>query len=657
MCLERGYIMKMKGLLSGLAVAMMCLPTSTVTYAGWEQEEENSWKYWSEEKGGYTTEAWQLIHGNWFLFNEQGKMLSGWQWADGYCYYLAEVGDVFYPMGTMYADRRTPDEFQVNKTGAWVDEKGNEQFVWGKGVRTKTDLIGVRRGAGGGGRSGGGGVSGGGDISNGGNTSVDDNPLGVENSKEDKNPFEHENHETDLPSQIATPSEALTIDWQIHFTDEETKQIKLSETRRGSSKEGEIIKLHYQSSIIDKEGVIWQVSDQAPLEITVYGPGEHIYYIEYIKTGVLPDEPDPYAEEKNRLEEYYQQAKEMESKITGEEVEHISNTRFCITNQSENNLRIQSIISHIDKNQSNTFYIIGKNFIPNGIAIPDWFGSDAEYSNHIEEICFIGADSYVVARMSVSWKEEEEILKPIPGKQHWNLGDIVEQELDGIYYQFQCIDQNYLYKEENQKQMALFLCTSIISADTGSDYWYVEQEDGSLSYEFCPGPIVNFGSSNDYKYSHIRKWLNETGAERLEGEEIPIGVDYAYTGYTEEMQFGEINRSGLKPGYIGNQKMSDRIFILSVDEALKYKEYLWKFEGEHEENPDTQYGPYSKGYWLRNPMGTSADYDTNYVYVVDIVNGNIRPWLMKPEEVHDDKEQSLTSTIGVRPAFVMPQES
>ena len=65
---------------------------------------------------------------------------------------------------------------------------------------------------------------------------------------------------------------------------------------------------------------------------------------------------------------------------------------------------------------------------------------------------------------------------------------------------------------------------------------------------------------------------------------------------------------------------------------------------------------FSGGYWLRSPMGTAWDHDTDFVYAVDLVNGVIRPVGILPERDTEDEELQVTCTIGVRPAFVMPQE-
>ena len=238
-------------------------------------------------------------------------------------------------------------------------------------------------------------------------------------------------------------------------------------------------------------------------------------------------------------------------------------------------------------------------------------------------------------------------------KRHWNLGDVIERKLDGTAYRFQCIDQNYSDRMENHKPSALFLCMSVIPADLNSVYRW--EDPGG--YLFYPGPIVNFGEENDYKYSAVRAWLKSC-EDGVDGAlDIQTGVDFAYQGSTEESTFSQMDAGDLFGNYIGYQKMNDRLFCLSVDEALKYRDYLWKFEGSGEENPDSQYGPYSKGYWLRTPAGDQESFDTGMVYIVDLVRGTIRPQAVKPDGGGELPELNVTGTTGVRPAFALPQDS
>lgn len=253
------------------------------------------------------------------------------------------------------------------------------------------------------------------------------------------------------------------------------------------------------------------------------------------------------------------------------------------------------------------------------------------------------------------WADRE----PEAGITHWKLGDTVTREIDGQMYRFRCIDQNYSDASEHHRQGALFLCDTVIPADTGSAYEIEELEDGSHGYVFHPGPIVDFGDTNDYKYSRVRRWLQ--AAETLFGDAEPIdtGVSRAYTGSTQQGRFDQLYEPDLRPTMIGSQKMTDRLFILSVDEALKYRNWLWKFNGAGEDNPRTQIQEYCKGYWLRSPAGAAEAMQSGQVYVVDLAKGNLHPATVRSggrSEPGFDPELEGTSIYGVRPAFVLPQD-
>ncbi len=129
-----------------------------------------------------------------------------------------------------------------------------------------------------------------------------------------------------------------------------------------------------------------------------------------------------------------------------------------------------------------------------------------------------------------------------------------------------------------------------------------------------------------------------------------IGVRQSYTGQTENGSFDKLLEKDIHSHFIGDQLMTDRLFILSVEEALKYKQYLWRF-GEamdtgDAENPDSQINAFCKGYWLRSSMGNGDGSTDEAVYVVDMVDGTVRPQAIEAE----------SSSIGVRPAFALAQE-
>lgn len=514
-----------------------------------------------------------------------------------------------------------------------------------------------------------------------------------------------------IASSSDTPLEPDNVHWTIHFVSEDDHNQTIWTSQNGEIQDEGVLLINFPEIVYGEDGTVWESLEKPPIERTICGPGNYIEYIEFAHTGDIVPDPDADKAEKKLLEEFMELARQEESNITNENPENIPYDRFLVTDQNSNDFRVWSIATQVNDTDSHTFYVIGKNFVPNGKTIAQWFGDEAVYSNLLEKIIQIGADTYYVSRMSIErsfsqdecshiWKagtehpagclekgsityecvrcgaERDVTLMPqghrdedgdgicdqchksadgIPDRIHWNIGDLQAREIDGKTYMFRCIDQNYSDGGANHNQSALFLMESVIPANYGSDYEVKQLSDGSHKYVFKAGPVVNFGKSNDYKYSAIKKWLDQSGNQMAFVNKTGIGVDYAYMGKTAEQEFSGFDENNLKPHYIGNQKMTEPLFILSVDEAVKYREYLWKFDGSEEENPNSQYSAFSKGYWLRSPMGDSRNYDTDYVYVVDLVNGNIHPASIRPEKTGND-ELDVTTTYGIRPAFTMPQD-
>ena len=109
-------------------------PAST----GWLQNADGTWNYLAS--GSALKSQWQEIGGNWYYFNHDGLMLTGWQdltqryyfssegkmqkgWQniDGVDYYFAEDGDTTHSVGALYVNEATPDGNKVDATGAKVD--------------------------------------------------------------------------------------------------------------------------------------------------------------------------------------------------------------------------------------------------------------------------------------------------------------------------------------------------------------------------------------------------------------------------------------------------------------------------------------------------------------------------------------------------------
>ena len=139
----------------GLTISIF---TAFNTYAGvdgWKLE-NNKWKYYKEDK---VLKAWQQINNNWYFFNEDGSLktgwyldasnnwyfldssktanegvlLSGWQWIDGYCYYFEGTDKATF--GKMYANTVVRG-YRVDAAGRWVNESGKEYYEAGKGIIT-----------------------------------------------------------------------------------------------------------------------------------------------------------------------------------------------------------------------------------------------------------------------------------------------------------------------------------------------------------------------------------------------------------------------------------------------------------------------------------------------------------------------------------------
>lgn len=139
----------------GLTISIF---TAFNTYAGvdgWKLE-NSKWKYYKEDKA---LKAWQQINNNWYFFNEDGSLktgwyldtsnnwyfldssktanegvlLSGWQWIDGYSYYFEGTDKATF--GKMYANTVVKG-YRVDAAGRWIDESGKAYHEAGKGIST-----------------------------------------------------------------------------------------------------------------------------------------------------------------------------------------------------------------------------------------------------------------------------------------------------------------------------------------------------------------------------------------------------------------------------------------------------------------------------------------------------------------------------------------
>lgn len=208
----------------------------------------------------------------------------------------------------------------------------------------------------------------------------------------------------------------------------------------------------------------------------------------------------------------------------------------------------------------------------------------------------------------------------------WSVGDIQTREIGGKTYSFKCVDDDYRTENSDNRKCALFLCETVIRSD-------IDSTDSKRK-------ILTFGVTNNYKTSAVRKWLAEHADEDT-GELLSIntGVNSAFSGRTKEGTKGEFAETELTGWALPVQRMTDKLFLLSLEEALAFRDELW--------NIPESVSPFSQGYWLRTPAFLSGEdgsfsYGTRE-YAVDLEQGSICP-----KEVSD-------GSIGIRPAFCLPQ--
>ncbi len=645
----------------------------------WHQTDHEWYRF---DSSGFMAEGWYLdTDGRWYFLNPisdgtKGRMMTGWQWIDGYCYYLNPKSSRSHPLGAMYAGERTPDGYQVDESGAWTDENGIPVFISGKGIITKaqgnrkiSESTGKTSGNSGSGsvrRSSGKGSPT--DMNGSGTTTAgneenrkNDNKIQSDESCGDTENTNHTGESAGTPSNTETSPPVQTTDkssekvsWQVHFTDASAHQLHLAPSRSGNAEDGSSLTIYFQTQITDAQGHIWKSLQQSPYIAAVTGPESRIFYVEYIRTGETDTEPEQ--EEQEILNSYMELAREEEAHFLGVKPEEVPDSRFIVSHKTGCDRRLQSAASRLETGESRTCYVIGRNYVPEGTGIKEYYGDEMEYSHSTEGIVVLEDDTYTVVRFRISRNSQETAEEHVwtgSEKRRWNIGDVQERTLDGVAYRFRCIDQNYGDETDRSRQKALFLCDTVIGADTGSEYVYEKMEDGTYGYRFYPGPVVSFGDTDSYKYSAVRRWLNASEEEFGESLKIPTGVTYGYEGSTEPEMGEKLQSGSLKSHYIGSQNMSDGLFILSVDEALKYRQWLWKFQGSEEENPESQYSTFCKSYWLRTPEWNREE--RNHVYVVDLVLKNIHPRTVMEEENSGDVELGSTASTGLRPAFAVQQ--
>ena len=478
---------------------------------------------------------------------------------------------------------------------------------------------------------------------------------------------------------IASPSEANKVEWHLKFIEEGKPDNEIMRGQMGQTEQGKELVIDFPETIIGTDKFYYQSLVSSPWNVTVNGNGIQKYYIEFRKGEQIPDETDPNTESKERLREWIEIAKEADYSITGE---YPSDMQVITGSQSEGNERLLNLVSMSDGVDRKEIYLIARGYYPNAGIISQRFQSVKNISELPMEEVKIASNTYTILRVGFEkiyveglcshdykvidevaatclenghlttrcnkcGKEEsivnsalghvdsdhdgicdvcQEASDEAPEAVHYGIGDVQVRTIGNITYLFRCIDDDYEDAMGNSQKLALFLCDSVIRSDIGG-----------VSNK------LNFGDNNNYKYSKVREWLLENAKADFVHETY-IGITNSYMGATSTGACEQFSESSLLGQSRLFQQLEDRVFILSVDEAIKYKDYLWKFNGSEENNPESQISAYSKGFYLRTPQDsgiTDFRYGTG-IYTVSLIDGNIRP-----------VEVSETS-IGIRPVMAVP---
>lgn len=80
---------------------------------GWQKAADGIRWWWQNADGSYPASQWKDVSGKWYYFDAEGYMLTGWIKVGGLDYCLA-------PDGTLYVNCTTPDGYNVDANGVWI---------------------------------------------------------------------------------------------------------------------------------------------------------------------------------------------------------------------------------------------------------------------------------------------------------------------------------------------------------------------------------------------------------------------------------------------------------------------------------------------------------------------------------------------------------
>lgn len=304
---------------------------------------------------------------------------------------------------------------------------------------------------------------------------------------------------------------------------------------------------------------------------------------------------------------------------------------FLVSGPEECRRFLMEAVSQAPPGERKEYFLTGEDYEPESLVIAQMFPDTINISNTKIKDYQKNGHRYVTCRIGFervnekNERNETEIEEGSPIGRNWQIGEVRSLKLGNETYRFRCVDDDYGSNSDYQRY-ALFLCDTVIRSD-------VDSTDSKRE-------ILTFGRTNDYKTSYVRAWLRENFEDSL--DEIPsvsTGVNSAYLGATIPGDYADFAVTGFLRYELPVQVATDELFLLSLEEAFEYREFLWDVSGGG--------NSYSRGFWLRTPAYTEKNAGTfeygNWGYMVDLELGCIRP-----AEVSD-------GSIGLRPAFCLPQ--
>ncbi len=66
---------------------------SNILLGTWERTEDGIWKF-RQTRGTYAANRWGIVDGLWYYFDQEGRMLTGWQYINNQWYYLCREEDI-----------------------------------------------------------------------------------------------------------------------------------------------------------------------------------------------------------------------------------------------------------------------------------------------------------------------------------------------------------------------------------------------------------------------------------------------------------------------------------------------------------------------------------------------------------------------------------